>query len=110
MKYFIGIDPGLTGAVAWMNDMQNWEVSDIPVIASGKGKSLIKKEVDSYELNLLFSAYANMAKYGGVVAIVEQVNARPGQGVSSVFSLGQTFGAIKACLAAQKIPVEFITP
>ena len=45
-----------------------------------------------------------------IVVIVEQVNAMPGQGVTSMFNFGQTFGAIKGVCAALKLPIFFVRP
>ena len=42
--------------------------------------------------------------------MVEQVNAMPGQGVTSMFNFGQTFGAIKGVCAALNLPIFFIRP
>ena len=44
------------------------------------------------------------------VVVVEQVNAMPGQGVTSMFNFGQTFGAIKGISATLKIPIYFVRP
>ena len=45
-----------------------------------------------------------------VAVIVEQVNAMPGQGVTSMFNFGQTFGAIKGVCAALELPIFFVRP
>ena len=42
--------------------------------------------------------------------VVEQVNAMPGQGVTSMFNFGQTFGAIKGICAALELPIFFVRP
>jgi crossover junction endodeoxyribonuclease RuvC len=45
-----------------------------------------------------------------VAIVVEQVNAMPGQGVTSMFNFGQTFGAIKGICAALELPIYFVRP
>ena len=45
-----------------------------------------------------------------VSVVVEQVNAMPGQGVTSMFNFGQTFGAIKGVCAALELPIFFVRP
>ena len=45
-----------------------------------------------------------------IVVVVEQVNAMPGQGVTSMFNFGQTFGAIKGICAALSLPIFFVRP
>ena len=44
------------------------------------------------------------------VMVVEQVNAMPGQGVTSMFNFGQTFGAIKGICAALGLPIFLVRP
>jgi crossover junction endodeoxyribonuclease RuvC len=43
-------------------------------------------------------------------AIVEQVGARPGQGVSSMFRFGQAYGTILGVIGALAIPVRHVSP
>ena len=45
-----------------------------------------------------------------VAVVVEQVNAMPGQGVTSMFNFGQTFGALKGICAALELPIFFVRP
>ena len=45
-----------------------------------------------------------------ISVVVEQVNAMPGQGVTSMFNFGQTFGAIKGVCAALELPIFFVRP
>jgi crossover junction endodeoxyribonuclease RuvC len=47
---------------------------------------------------------------GEYSAMLERVNAMPGQGVASMFSMGDSFGVIRCALAAASIPTEYITP
>ncbi len=52
----------------------------------------------------------NVKKEDETVVVVEQVNAMPGQGVTSMFNFGQTFGAIKGVCAALNLPIFFVRP
>ena len=52
----------------------------------------------------------NIIDINKTVVVVEQVNAMPGQGVTSMFNFGQTFGAIKGISATLKIPIFFVRP
>ena len=45
-----------------------------------------------------------------MIVVVEQVNAMPGQGVTSMFNFGQTFGAIKGVCAALELPIFLVRP
>ena len=101
----IGIDPGLTGAIAILEDKKVLNIYEMPVMAEGKKN---KKQLNSAQLVSFIKEYAN--NNNDVVVIVEQVNAMPGQGVTSMFNFGQTFGAIKGICAALKLPIFFVRP
>ena len=102
----IGIDPGLSGAIAILENNKVLNIFDIPVMSEGKKN---KRQLNSALLvNLLKENINN--KEEEVVVVVEQVNAMPGQGVTSMFNFGQTFGAIKGICAALKLPIFFVRP
>lgn len=105
----IGIDPGLDGAVAHLDqDGALMDVVDIPVvevIRNGKRK----REVDFRQLARLLATMRD--HFGrGEQAVVELVGPMPKQGVSSVFSFGKTYGGILGILAALDIPVSHVSP
>ncbi len=52
----------------------------------------------------------NISNIEETVVVVEHVNAMPGQGVTSMFNFGQTFGAIKGICAAIGLPIFFVRP
>ena len=102
----IGIDPGLSGAIAILENNKVLNIFDIPVMSEGKKN---KRQLNSALLvNLLKENINN--KEEEVVVVVEQVNAMPGQGVTSMFNFGQTFGAIKGICAALDLPIFFVRP
>ncbi len=101
----IGIDPGLSGAIAVLENNNVLNIFDIPVMSEGKKN---KRQLNSALLvNLLKE---NIVKDEEVAVVVEQVNAMPGQGVTSMFNFGQTFGAIKGICAALELPIYFVRP
>lgn len=102
LNTYIGIDPGLSGAVA-MIDHLGYRVWDIPIIQKGTGT--VKNEINAAGLMDII-AEADFE----TVAALERVNAMPGQGVSSVFSLGDSFGCCRAVLACARMPTFYITP
>ncbi len=104
MKIF-GIDPGLSGAIAILSDNKVINIFDMPVMSEGKKN---KKQLNSAQLVNIIKDYTNDDEEK--VVIVEQVNAMPGQGVTSMFNFGQTFGAIKGICAALKLPIYFVRP
>ena len=101
----IGIDPGLSGAIAVLENKKVLNIFDIPVMSEGKKN---KRQLNSALLvNLLKE---NINKEEEVAVVVEQVNAMPGQGVTSMFNFGQTFGALKGICAALELPIFFVRP
>ena len=101
----IGIDPGLSGAIAILEDNKVLNIFDMPVMAEGKKN---KRQLNSAQLVNIIRG--NTVHEDEVVVIVEQVNAMPGQGVTSMFNFGQTFGAIKGVCAALNLPIFFVRP
>ena len=101
----IGIDPGLSGAIAILENNKVVNIFEMPVMAEGKKN---KRQLNSAQLVKLIKN--NIKKDEEVVVVVEQVNAMPGQGVTSMFNFGQTFGAIKGVCAALELPIFFVRP
>lgn len=101
----IGIDPGLSGAIAVINGTGDLLVFDMPTMTVDRnGKA--KRQVSANELaDLLRSCAGNDCH-----VYVERVSAMAGQGVTSVFSFGRSFGMIEGILAALKMPVTFVAP
>jgi crossover junction endodeoxyribonuclease RuvC len=101
----IGIDPGLSGGIAVLENNKVEEVYDMPVMPEGKKN---KRQLNSAQLVKLLKN--NIQDKEKTAVVVEQVNAMPGQGVTSMFNFGQTFGAIKGICAALDLPIYFVRP
>ena len=101
----IGIDPGLSGAIAILDDKKVLSIFEMPVMAEGKKN---KRQLNSAQLVNIIRE--NIKKNEEAVVVVEQVNAMPGQGVTSMFNFGQTFGAINGVCAALELPIFFVRP
>ena len=101
----IGIDPGLSGAIAILENNKVLNLFDIPVMSEGKKN---KRQLNSALLVSLLRE--NINNNDEVPVVVEQVNAMPGQGVTSMFNFGQTFGAIKGICTALDLPIFFVRP
>ncbi len=93
----LGVDPGLTGAIAWYfpDNTDSVTVEDVPVVAS---------EIDAATLT------RRIQQLRPTMAIIELVAARPGQGVSSMFKFGKAYGTVIGVVAALGIPVHFVSP
>lgn len=104
---FIGIDPGLSGAIAsYDTDTGALDVHDVPtyeLVRNGKKK----REVDLHSCARIIDA---MAKPAGSSILVEQVGSMPGQGVSSVFAFGKVYGILLGISAATFAPLDTVTP
>jgi len=104
--FIIGIDPGASGAVAILEKsgklVHVFDMPSLEIMAGGKAKKRVSPEMLADELKL----YADQ----GATAVVEQVGAMPGQGVSSMFAFGESFGLAKGVLAGLRIPTSTVTP
>lgn len=103
-KYSIGIDPGLSGAIAIISP-ESLKIFDMPTMTVERnGKA--KRQVSASELAEMLYLYSGRDCH----VYVEKVSAMAGQGVTSVFSFGRSFGMIEGILAAFKMPVTFVPP
>jgi crossover junction endodeoxyribonuclease RuvC len=106
MSFIIGIDPGAAGAVAILEPdgslVQVFDMPAVEVTVGGKAKRRVSQEMLAAELRLY--------NVHGTTAVVEQVGAMPGQGVSSMFAFGEAFGLAKGVLAGLGIPVQSVPP
>lgn len=105
MTRIIGIDPGLSGAVAVLTGTDSLAVLDMPTMTVERnGKA--KRQVSATELAEIIYTMKN----DNCHVFVEKVSAMAGQGVTSVFSFGRSFGMIEGILAAFKLPVTYVAP
>jgi crossover junction endodeoxyribonuclease RuvC len=107
MKY-IGIDPGLSGAIAII-DNGDIRFFDTPVLEIVRGKSK-KRE---YNVNSMADFIIHESHSSSTVEIkvgLEKTHSMPGQGVRSMFSMGEGFGIWKGIIAARQLSLELITP
>ena len=103
MTVIVGIDPGFSGAVAFYKSETHWlEVYDMPVLKNAKGKTVL----NLHELHSLLTPEGDEPH----TAVIEQVAAMRGQGVSSMFRFGETYGATQMAVAAHAMPIHYVTP
>ena len=101
----IGIDPGISGAVCILTNGKITEIYEMPTMIDGKKN---KKQVNGAEITNIINKEIENEK--NVKVVIEHVSAMPGQGVTSMFNFGQSFGVLKGICAALKLPVHFIRP
>lgn len=102
----IAIDPGITGAIARISQSGAYEVKDLPVMEHGKGKAKVKKQINPSGLRDILEIYYRE----GETIVIERISSMPGQGVATMFSMGDTFGCIRGVCAAMGFKVQIITP
>ena len=102
----IGIDPGISGSICFFKDGRILEVIEMPVMTEGKKN---KKQVNGAQINNEFLKRIHN-KYDDIRVVIEQVSAMPGQGVTSMFNFGQSFGILKGICSAMQLPMFFVRP
>tara|TARA_A100001234_G_scaffold206029_1_gene202177 strand:+ start:577 stop:1074 length:498 start_codon:yes stop_codon:yes gene_type:complete len=100
-----GIDPGVSGALSIYEYKKLKEVIDMPTMSEGKKN---KKQINAAQLALEIKKRADGSK--DVAVVIEHVSAMPGQGVTSMFNFGQSFGVIKGICSTLNLPIYFIRP
>ena len=101
----IGIDPGISGAICILKNGKIEELHEMPTMIDGKKN---KRQVNGAEITNIFQK--ELTNNQEITVVIEQVSAMPGQGVTSMFNFGQSFGVLKGICAALKIPVHFVRP
>ena len=103
----IGIDPGISGSICFFEDGNIIDVVEMPTMAEGKKN---KRQVNGAQIYNEISKKVGNAPKQNVRVVIEQVSAMPGQGVTSMFNFGQSFGILKGICSAMRLPVYFIRP
>ena len=103
----IGIDPGISGAICFLKNGSILDVIDMPIMTDGKKN---KKQVNGSQIYNEIKDLINENDKDNLKVVVEQVSAMPGQGVTSMFNFGQSFGILKGICAAMQLPIYFVRP
>ena len=93
----MGIDPGVSGAVAFY-------FPDYPTRISVYDVPSVGKEINAPALAQLIK------QYKPTICYIESVNAMPKQGVTSSFNFGQAYGCVRGVVAAAGVPTVLVTP
>ena len=102
----IGIDPGISGSICFFKDGRILEVIEMQVMTEGKKN---KKQVNGAQIYNEFLKRINK-KEDEIRVVIEQVSAMPGQGVTSMFNFGQSYGILKGICSAMQLPMFFVRP
>ena len=103
----IGIDPGISGSVCFFQDGKIIQVIEMPTMIDGKKK---KRQVNGSQIYNEILKRINEFEKQNVRVVIEQVSAMPGQGVTSMFNFGQSFGILKGICSAMQLPMYFVRP
>ena len=103
----IGIDPGISGSICFFEDGKILEVIEMPVMTEGKKN---KKQVNGAQIYNEFLKRINKKDDQIIRVVIEQVSAMPGQGVTSMFNFGQSYGILKGICSAMQLPMFFVRP
>jgi crossover junction endodeoxyribonuclease RuvC len=103
----IGIDPGISGSICFFEDGKILDVIEMPTMNEGKKN---KRQVNGAQIYNEITYRINKLQKQDVRVVVEQVSAMPGQGVTSMFNFGQSFGIIKGICSAMQLPLYFVRP
>ena len=103
----IGIDPGISGSICFFQDGKIIDVVEMPTMTEGKKN---KKQVNGSQIFNEISEKIKKIDKKDVKVVIEQVSAMPGQGVTSMFNFGQSFGILKGICSAMQLPMYFVRP
>ena len=103
----IGIDPGISGSICFLQDGKIVDVVEMPTMTEGKKN---KKQVNGSQIvNEILEKIKELDKRE-IKVVIEQVSAMPGQGVTSMFNFGQSFGILKGICSSMQLPMYFVRP
>ena len=103
----IGIDPGISGSICFLEDGIIKDVLEMPTMTEGKKN---KKQVNGSQIFNEISSQIITYEKKNIKVVIEQVSAMPGQGVTSMFNFGQSFGILKGICSAMQLPIYFVRP
>ena len=103
----IGIDPGISGSICFFKDGKILEVVEMPTMTDGKKN---KRQVNGAQIYNELLDRINLNDRQNIRVVIEQVSAMPGQGVTSMFNFGQSFGILKGICSAMQLPMFFVRP
>ena len=103
----IGIDPGISGSICFFENGKILDVIEMPTMTDGKKN---KRQVNGAQICNEILKKINQIDKKDIKVVIEQVSAMPGQGVTSMFNFGQSFGILKGICSALELPMYFVRP
>tara|TARA_B100000678_G_scaffold148424_1_gene123850 strand:- start:432 stop:926 length:495 start_codon:yes stop_codon:yes gene_type:complete len=103
----IAIDPGISGSLCFFEEGKIIDIVEMPNMAAGKKN---KRQVNGAQIYNEISLRIKNFQKENIKVVIEQVSAMPGQGVTSMFNFGQSFGVLKGICSAMQLPMYFVRP
>ena len=103
----IGIDPGISGSICFFDNGKILDVIEMPIMTDGKKN---KKQVNGSQVYNEITKRIKQFEKNQIRVVIEHVSAMPGQGVTSMFNFGQSFGILKGICSAMRLPMYFVRP
>ena len=103
----IGIDPGISGSICFLDNGKILDVIEMPIMTDGKKN---KKQVNGSQVYNEVTKRIKQFEKNHIRVVIEHVSAMPGQGVTSMFNFGQSFGILKGICTAMQLPMYFVRP
>ena len=103
----IGIDPGISGSICFLDNGKILDVIEMPIMTDGKKN---KKQVNGSQVYNEITKRIKQFEKNQIRVVIEHVSAMPGQGVTSMFNFGQSFGILKGICTAMQLPMYFVRP
>ncbi len=103
----IGIDPGISGSICFLDSGKILDVIEMPIMTDGKKN---KKQVNGSQVYNEITKIIKQFEKNQIRVVIEHVSAMPGQGVTSMFNFGQSFGILKGICTAMQLPMYFVRP
>ena len=105
--FIIGIDPGISGSICFFKDGKILDVVEMPTMTDGKKN---KRQVNGSQIYNEIKKKIDVVSEEDIRVVIEHVTAMPGQGVTSMFNFGQSFGILKGVCSAMRLPMYFVRP
>ena len=103
----IGIDPGISGSICFLDNGKILDVIEMPIMTDGKKN---KKQVNGSQVYNEVTKRIKQFEKNQIRVVIEHVSAMPGQGVTSMFNFWQSFGILKGICTAMQLPMYFVRP
>ena len=102
-----GIDPGISGSIGFLDNGKILDVIEMPIMTDGKKN---KKQVNGSQVYNEVTKRIKQFEKNQIRVVIEHVSAMPGQGATSMFNFGQSFGILKGICTAMQLPMYFVRP